>query len=77
MNKRSILLISLGSVNLLHSLLHILQFIQSIILIGKHNNCSHGGLLDSPYFSILWAIVGALTLVMGIKDFIHHKKCKH
>lgn len=34
-------------------------------------------LLHSPYFAILWAIVGIFTLWIGIKDFIHHNKCKH
>jgi hypothetical protein len=76
--KKSLLLIGLGGINVLHSLLHIVQFIQSLLLINNHSECSHDeGFFNSPYFVILWAIVGVLTLVMGIKDFIHHRKCDH
>jgi len=34
-------------------------------------------MLHNPYFAILWGIVGLFTLWIGIKDFIHHKKCNH
>ena len=36
--KKYWILIGLGSVNLLHGILHILQFIQSILLIGSGHN---------------------------------------
>lgn len=84
--KKSIIIIGLGLINILHASLHIIQFIQSIILVRattfgpkiEHNDISTiDMLLHSPYFAIIWAIVGIFTLVIGIKDFIHHKKCNH
>ena len=83
--RKSIVLIGLGIINLLHGGLHILQFIQSMILVKKSfgpkiehvNESMIDSMLHSPYFAILWAIVGIFTLWIGIKDFIHHNKCKH
>ncbi len=78
-SKKSILLISVGSLNFIHGLLHIFQFIQSVLLIGASFD-EHGEetfleeLLHSPYLAILWAIVGILTLWVGVKDFIEHYK---
>ena len=28
-------------------------------------------------FAIIWAVIGILTLVIGIKDYRHHRKCNH
>lgn len=70
-NKRSILLIGLGSMNFLHGVMHLLQFVQSIILVSK--SAQPGD--DNPIWALIWAIVGIITLIVGIKDFIHHKNC--
>lgn len=70
--KKAFLLISVGVINTLHGLLHLIQFIQSIILVGFGD--IHG-LLESPIFSLVMGIIGILSLVIGIKDFIHHRKC--
>jgi hypothetical protein len=84
--KKSMVLIGLGLINLLHAGLHILQFIQSMILVRaasfgpKIKNVDKSlidVILHNPYFAILWAIVGLFTLFIGIKDFIHHRKCNH
>ncbi len=80
--KRSTILIGLGSLNLIHGILHILQFIQSVLLVSSSlNEDNHTGLdafLHSPILSIVWAVIGLVTLYIGIKDFRHHKKChKH
>jgi hypothetical protein len=84
--KKSIVLIGLGLINLLHGGLHIIQFIQSMILVKaasfgpkiEHTDTNLiDSMLHSPYFAVLWAIVGVFTLWIGIKDFIHHKNCKH
>jgi len=84
--KKSMILIGLGVINLLHAGLHILQFIQSMILVRAASfgpKVEHvdknaiDTMLHSPYFAILWAFVGLFTLVIGIKDFIHHRKCNH
>jgi predicted membrane protein len=92
--KKYLTLISLGVINLLHAGLHIIQFIQSMILVSavkprqfgekylnEINTTSNQDIftqiLHSPYFAILWGIIGIFTLYIGIKDFIHHNKCKH
>lgn len=84
--KKSALLIGLGVINLLHASLHILQFIQSMLLVqaatfGKkieHEDTNTiDSMLHSPFLAILWALVGLFTLWVGIKDFIHHRKCNH
>lgn len=81
--KSSIILISVGFMNLLHGLLHILQFLQSVILFKAstehshhHNDSFLESLLHNPYFALLWGLIGILTLWIGIKDFKHHKKCQ-
>ena len=83
--KRSIILISIGLLNLLHASFHIIQFIQSMFLVAysmeEHNHGhEHTGWIDSmlhsPVFAIIWAVIGILTLVIGFKDYRHHKKCK-
>ena len=76
--KRSTILIGLGSLNLIHGILHILQFIQSVLLVSSSLNKDNTGLdavLHSPILSIVWAVIGLITLYIGIKDFRHHKKC--
>ena len=81
--KKSIVLISAGLLNLLHASFHIIQFVQSILIVAysseKHEH--HDGWIDfvfhSPYFTVLWGVVGILTLTIGIKDYLHHKRCKN
>ena len=63
--------IGLGLLNFVHGMFHLVQFIQSIILINETHD--H----HSIWFSILWASVGLFSLIIGIKDYIHHKKCKN
>lgn len=81
--KKSIVLIGLGVINILHASMHIIHFIQSMILVRytmvKDNTDETiiDSLSHNPYFAILWAIVGIFTLWIGIKDFKHHKKCSH
>jgi hypothetical protein len=78
-NKKSIALITIGSVNVIHALLHIIQFIQSLLMVNeatsKHSFLSE--LLHNPIFAIIWGVIGLITLFIGIKDFTHHKKCNH
>jgi len=81
MFKKSVLFISVGIFNFLHGITHLIQFIQSALLfsgsLGEHGE--HGWteeLLHNPFFSLLWAIIGIVTLIIGVKDFKHHKKCE-
>ena len=83
--KRSLVLISVGLLNFLHGAFHVIQFIQSMMLVAYSTNHDHhvhdssfiDKMMHSPVFSIFWGAVGILTLVIGIKDYIHHKKCDH
>jgi len=80
--KKSLILISVGVLNFLHGMFHIIQFIQSMLLVaysveGEHTHESWiDKIMHSPVFAIIWAFIGILTLIIGIKDFIHHRKCK-
>lgn len=81
--KKGLLLIGVGIVNLTHALLHIVQFIQSMVLVKVYafglNQPADDGIIHkimhSPYAAILWGLIGVYTLVIGIKDFNHHRKC--
>jgi hypothetical protein len=80
--KKIILLISVGVLNTIHALTHIIQFIQSMFLLSTslHTHETDSvvdNILHSPYLTILWGVIGITSLVVGIKDFIHHKKCNH
>lgn len=74
--KKSIVIISLGLINTLHASLHIIQFIQSLLLLKSVGSEPHS-FLEHPVFVMVWALVGLITLVVGVRDFIHHKKCNH
>lgn len=78
--KRPWILIGLGSLNLVHGALHLLQFIQSLLLVSSSfDGERHWGLdafLHSPFLSVVWALVGLFTLYIGIKDFRHHRRCQ-
>ena len=80
--KSSLVLIGVGFMNFLHGALHIIQFLQSVILFktstNDHNHeDSFLDILHNPYFALLWGVIGIITLWIGIKDFRHHKKCEH
>ena len=74
--KKIIMIIILGLINTLHGLLHIIQFIQSMFLASGYNDRIEK-IMENPFFSIAMGLIGLLTLVIGIKDYVHHKKCKH
>jgi len=33
------------------------------------------GVMHNPVFALIMGIIGILTLVIGIKDYRHHRKC--
>jgi hypothetical protein len=79
-----IFLISVGVLNLLHGLFHVIQFIQSAFIVvyatqshHQHNESFIDSIMHSPIFALIMGVVGILTLVIGIKDYRHHKKCNH
>lgn len=63
----------------MHGLLHIIQFIQSMILLNystvEEDHSFIEEMIHNPIFSLIMGIVGITTLIIGIKDYIHHKKC--
>ena len=75
-----IFLISVGVLNLFHGLFHIIQFIQSAFIVAyatqshhHHNESFIDSVMHSPIFALIMGVVGILTLVIGIKDYRHHK----
>ena len=79
--KKILLIIGLGIFNAIHALIHLFQFAQSMILLHSsfdvHNNeTGLDKILHNPFFSVVWATVGGITVYIGITDFIHHKKHK-
>lgn len=81
--KKYIALISVGIFNTLHASIHIIQFIQSMLLLSTNIEHHHENeslmesILHNPILNIIWAVVGIFTLYLGIKDYLHHRKCKH
>jgi len=80
--RKSLILISVGVFNFLHGIFHVVQFIQSMLLVAySTEEHIHESWIDevmhSPALALLWAFIGIVTLVIGIKDYIHHRKCKH
>lgn len=75
--RKTIFIISLGLLNVIHGSLHLIQFLQSIIMIGFTSENSYiETILHNPFFTFLFGFIGLLTLTIGIKDFIHHRKCE-
>jgi hypothetical protein len=74
-------LIFIGSVNIIHGLIHLIQFLQSALLFsyslnGNQENWIHE-LMENPYMGLVWAILGIVTVVIGYRDYKHHTKhCK-
>ncbi len=79
--KKSFVILGLSVMNILHSSLHIVQVIQSLLLfsssVEEHHSDGIEALFHNPIFAIIWASIGLFTFYIGLKDFIHHKKCKH
>ena len=78
--KKHLILISVGLLNTIHGSFHLIQFVQSIILVAyaSEHHEEHSGIeyiMHHPLFSFVMGIIGVLTLVIGIKDYRHHKKC--
>ena len=78
--KRIFTTISLGVFNILHASTHLLQAIQSFGLIyyshDQHEH-HHDNILYHPVLQILYFLIGVFTLYIGVKDFIHHRKCEN
>jgi hypothetical protein len=81
--RKSLILISVGVLNFLHGMFHVIQFIQSMLLVAYSTEHHHDheswidSIMHSPVFALIWAVIGILTLVIGIKDYRHHRKCAH
>jgi uncharacterized membrane protein len=80
--RRSLLLLGGSVVNLIHFSTHIVQFVQSMLLIegASHLHEDESALehvLHHPLMMGLWGLIGLVSFVIGVKDVIHHKKCSH
>lgn len=71
----------LAILNVFHALIHLIQMAQSLFLASysldecKEDNWFHK-MMESPWMSLIWLIVGILTIYLGIRDFKHHIKHK-
>lgn len=69
------LYIGVGFLNVIHASLHLIQFVQSIVLLGYSTENSYvEELLHNKFVSFIIGILGLATLIIGIKDFMHHRK---
>lgn len=71
--KKILLMIAVGAFNTMHSMLHIIQFLQSVFLAADSHELD--AVMEHPAFTAVMAIIGISSLAVGIKDFIHHRKC--
>lgn len=80
--KKSLILISVGVLNVLHGSFHIVQFIQSMFFVAyathehAHEESWIESIMHNPIFALTMGIIGILTLVIGIKDYRHHRRCE-
>jgi hypothetical protein len=79
--KKIFIIIFIGFLNTIHGLLHIIQFIQSMILLKystvKEEHSFVEEMIHNPIFSLIMGFIGIITLIIGIKDYLHHKKHKN
>jgi uncharacterized membrane protein len=79
MDKGKVLL-TVGFINFVHGLIHLLQFAQSIFLatyaVKSVKETSIHKALESPYMGIFWGLIGLLTMYIGYRDYKHHKHHK-
>ena len=82
--KSHVALISMGILNAIHGIFHIIQFVQSMFLVvhstepdASHENNYLDTFFHSPIMAFVWATIGILSLIIGIRDYRHHKKCNH
>jgi hypothetical protein len=79
--KKHLLVISVGLLNVLHGGFHLIQFVQSLIFVAyaTHDH-PHEGWVDQvmhhPIFALIMGLIGLATLVIGIRDYLHHKRCE-
>ena len=67
--KSYLVAIGLGTLNLVHGGFHLLQFVQSMILLTDSDD-------HSIWWSLLFSIVGVGSLAIGVKDYLHHRRCE-
>lgn len=77
-NGAKLSLIAIGALNLLHGLMHLLQFVQSIFMASySFGLLTDGGwlhkLMENPLMGLLWASIGITAVIVGIKDYKYHK----
>tara|TARA_R110000803_G_scaffold75991_1_gene140377 strand:- start:239 stop:505 length:267 start_codon:yes stop_codon:yes gene_type:complete len=80
---KSFILMSVGVLNLFHGIFHLIQFAQSMFIVAystkSHNHSEESfieEIMHNPIFALLMGIVGITTLIIGINDYRHHRRCK-
>jgi hypothetical protein len=68
---------------MLHGSLHIIQFAQSMVLVSysidhhREPTTLIDEVIHHPIFGLTMGLIGLITLIIGIRDYIHHRKCNH
>jgi hypothetical protein len=68
-------LVIMGLFNLLHGLTHIMQFIQSMLMVANIEWIDQ--IMESPVMSIIWVIFGIISIYLGWQDYKFHKNHQH
>lgn len=68
MNKRVIIL---GIINAFHPILHLIQSIQSGLMLfdNKHEHDDIFEWFHNPFMNVLWGVIGIYTLFLFFKSF--------
>ena len=73
-------LITVFVINILHAALHIVQFIQSCLLVyhSKHNDKNDiiEHILHHPLVNFVWIVVGIISLYTVVNHIVTHKHKK-
>jgi hypothetical protein len=75
--KKYFTLFTIGLLNIIHGLTHLIQFIQSVFLASYSLSGEESAIhkfFENPWMGLVWSIIGIITLVMGYKDFKHHRE---
>lgn len=71
-------IILLGVLNLLHGLMHVIQFIQSLFIASNsfngHKDDWFHHFMESPIIGFISVFIAGFTIFVGIRDYKHHIK---
>lgn len=77
---RHLSIILLGVINIIHASFHVIQVVQSVFiatysLTNNKNNWAFK-FMESPVVGFISLAIGIFTVIIGIRDYKHHKHHK-